>query len=412
MNATYKEIRQSRNIVLVAVITALSLLGDSMLYITLPIYWKEVGLDSLWQVGILLSINRLIRLPFNPLAGWLYQKISLQTGLLIAVILGTITTLGYGVAKEFITWIILRGLWGIAWSFFRIGGLTTVVYYANENSRGRSMGLYNGVYRLGSLFGMLIGGILVPIIGIQYVSILFGCLTFLGLPILMLTLKEMGESETTSSNNEPGKVNISTPVKHSIYKFSVVLSGFLITMLIQGVFIATLSLVIEHYYGKEVSLFGTVMSVTFLSGLMQSARWGWEPFLGSRFGYWSDGSRGRLPLYVIALLFVGLIFGIVASDVWLPVWIITALAIMMGATALTTLTDALASDVATTTNVVSFLTIYSIVLDVGAALGPAISYVLITMNNGIMYLYWGGSGIFLLLGIFWYVMYLNVKNFN
>lgn len=69
--------RNQNVIVIVAIITALSLLGDSMLYIALPIFWREAGLDSIWQVGILLSINRLIRLPFNPIVGWIYKKISL-----------------------------------------------------------------------------------------------------------------------------------------------------------------------------------------------------------------------------------------------------------------------------------------------------------------------------------------------
>ncbi|MDV2687405.1 hypothetical protein RYX56_23955, partial [Alkalihalophilus lindianensis] len=57
-------------VISISLVTAICLVGDSMLYIALPIFWKEVGLDSLWQVGILLSINRFIRLPFNPIIGW------------------------------------------------------------------------------------------------------------------------------------------------------------------------------------------------------------------------------------------------------------------------------------------------------------------------------------------------------
>lgn len=53
-------------VILMALLTAVSLFGDSMLYIVLPIHWKEVGLASLVEVGILLSANRLIRLPLNP----------------------------------------------------------------------------------------------------------------------------------------------------------------------------------------------------------------------------------------------------------------------------------------------------------------------------------------------------------
>jgi MFS family permease len=106
----------------VAIITELSLLGDSMFYIALPIYWEEVGLNSIWQVGILLSINRLVRLPINPIVGWIYKKISLKSGLVIAIIIGATTTLSYGYFKGFIAWVILLELWGnrvVLFSYWR-----------------------------------------------------------------------------------------------------------------------------------------------------------------------------------------------------------------------------------------------------------------------------------------------------
>lgn len=192
----------SKMIHMVSIVTALSLLGDSMLYIALPIYWKEAGLESIWQVGILLLINRFIRLPFNPLVGWIYQKISLQTGLIIAVILGSVTTLGYGFVKGFIGWLILRGIWGIAWSFFRIGGLSTVVYYAEENHRGKAMGLYNGLYRLGSLFGMLLGGLLVPIWGLTFISTIFGAISFTGLLFVVRSDKVQPDKQKENIKKE------------------------------------------------------------------------------------------------------------------------------------------------------------------------------------------------------------------
>jgi hypothetical protein len=59
-------------VVVIALITAVCLLGDTMLYIVLPVYWQSFGLTSLF--GILLSINRIIRLPLNPIIGWLYPR--------------------------------------------------------------------------------------------------------------------------------------------------------------------------------------------------------------------------------------------------------------------------------------------------------------------------------------------------
>ncbi|MBT2756808.1 MFS transporter [Mesobacillus foraminis] len=374
MAGSRKELSSSRIIAVVALVTALSLLGDSMLYIALPIYWETVGLDSIWQVGLLLSINRFIRLPSNPLVGWVYKN----------------------------AWVLLRSLWGIAWSFFRIGGLSIVALLADEYHRGRLMGLYNGLYRLGSLVGMLLGGLLVPIIGLDTVSVIFGLATLLGLPFMLFFFKM---TESADETERAGTVKKSRTIQEGLgYKIVLISTGFFITMLYQGVFTSTLSSVIEYFYGQKISILDVALSVTLFSGILQGARWIWEPFLGKNFGKWSDGSRGRLPIFIASLIFASITFGFISIDLPLGVWILVIILVMMGATAITTVLDAIAIDTSKTTSVVSFLTLYSIAQDVGAALGPFISYMLIEKENGFTYLYWGGTGIFIILAILWSVV--------
>ncbi|MBQ8743872.1 MAG: hypothetical protein IJZ18_01645, partial [Mailhella sp.] len=107
---------QSRQqVILFAIITAACVAGDSMLYVVLPVHWQSVGLASLWEVGLLLSLNRLARLPLNPLAGWVYSRISTKTGAILAALLAVFTTLGYGVAEGLAAWAVLRVLWGLSW---------------------------------------------------------------------------------------------------------------------------------------------------------------------------------------------------------------------------------------------------------------------------------------------------------
>ena len=71
--------RASRQVIVISLITAACLIGDSMLYIVLPICFAQAGLSSLWEVGIILSVNLLVRLPLNPMVGWLYRHISDRT---------------------------------------------------------------------------------------------------------------------------------------------------------------------------------------------------------------------------------------------------------------------------------------------------------------------------------------------
>ena len=104
---------------IMAAITAFCLIGDTMLYIALPLCWQACGLDALWQVGVLLAVNRLVRLPLNPLVRRLYARISRRTGMLLAVLLAAGTTLLYGLAQSFAVWLLLRCLWGLAWTLLR-----------------------------------------------------------------------------------------------------------------------------------------------------------------------------------------------------------------------------------------------------------------------------------------------------
>lgn len=390
----------SRPLVVVALATALCLAGDSMLYIALPVYWREVGLDALWQVGVLLSVNRLIRLPFNPLIGWLYQRISLRTGLLLGTLIGSATTLGYGIAKGFLAWLLLRAAWGIGWSLFRIGGLSAVVYCSNGQSRGQAMGLYNGLYRLGSLAGMLLGGLLVPIYGLPALALSFTGLALLGLPLLLRHFhlpSGYGEQRLAPAP----AINAGHERRPASGAYAILVNGFCVALLIQGVLAATLSALIAHFYGEELDVFGLLLGATALSGILQALRWSWEPWLGKRVGAWSDRPAGRSRLYGWALMGAAASFGLMASGLPLIAWIAVSVLVMLLATGLTTLSDALASDVASTGNVVAFMTRYSVAQDLGAALGPLLAYLLIDLNNGFAWLYWGGSLIYLLLAFTW-----------
>ena len=137
-----------------AVVSAFCLTGDTMLYIALPLFWQECGLTALWQVGVLLAVNRLVRLPLNPLVRLLYTRIDQRTGMALAVVLAASTTLLYGVAQSFALWLLLRCLWGLAWTLLRLGSLFALMAASRKDNRGYLMGSYNGLVRLGSLLGM------------------------------------------------------------------------------------------------------------------------------------------------------------------------------------------------------------------------------------------------------------------
>lgn len=383
-------------ITIVSIVTAFCLLGDSMLYVVLPIYWQEAGLTSLWQVGILLSINRFVRLPLNPLIGWLYHSMPLRTGLIAAVLLGALTTVGYGIFQGFAAWLVLRAVWGIAWSLLRMGGYLTVIAYSDHTNRGHRMGRYNGISRIGSLFGMLLGGVLAPIVGLQAVSVAFGVLALAGLPAILILMPKSGYA-APASRSKAGASAPEAGAELVWYKSRAVRKAVatgLILAVLQSVLTATLSLVIDTNYPGTHTLLGIVLGGTALAGVLQAIRWTSEPLLASWFGRLSDGPRGRLPLFAAALAASAAGFALMPWPLPIALWLAAVLLVMIAGTAVSTLMDALASDAARSASVVAVMTAYSVATDLGSAIGPALSYALAGWAGGLTPAYLGCAVVF------------------
>ncbi len=96
---------------------ALSLLGDATLYAVLPSpeIARQAGL-TLAMVGFLMGINRLVRLLFNGMAGWIYDRLPRRPLMLISLGIGTLSTAVYAFGSGPFTLTAGRMLWGLAWS--------------------------------------------------------------------------------------------------------------------------------------------------------------------------------------------------------------------------------------------------------------------------------------------------------
>lgn len=286
-----QEENRNKPVLLLALITAVSLLGDSMLYIALPIHWKDAGLLSLVEVGILLSANRFIRLPLNPVISWLYSKMSIRTGLLISLLIAGTTTILYGWAHGFVYWLILRCMWGIAWSVLRLGAYYMIVEVSTAENRGHNMGSFNGLSRIGGLVGMLGGGFFVEWFGIRNVTFIFGLIAFLALPLILhiphSTSKERTEVRTSL-------FNVSFFLKRPIL-LQLMMTVFLVMLCLEGMVTATLSHLIE-VRELTIDLQGMILSAAILASLIQTARLIIGVFLSPWIGKKSDGKWGRRPI--------------------------------------------------------------------------------------------------------------------
>ncbi|WP_416147343.1 MFS transporter [Salipaludibacillus sp. HK11] len=387
-----------KRVVGIALLTAVAVMGDSMLFIVLPLYWEEFGLTALWQIGILLSVNRFIRLPINPLVGIFYQRFQLRTGVLIALFLAVITTASYGLLTEFWMLLMMRILWGVAWSLIRLGGLLTVIDATDDQNRGQYVGLYNGLWGIGGLIGMLAGGLLVDQTSIVVVTSLFACIGLAALPTAWILVPVSKASETRKQTR-------SLPIRQwlSPYVGMVLITGMAMGFIIFGLFASTLSPIIERVYLDDWTVAQITIGAATLAGIIQAIRWGWDPFVAPIVGKMLDNSSSMLRILLVPLFLGSALFLTLANIQSIILLIVGLVMFQFLSTIFVTTTDTIATNAAAQTDRVKVMTAHTVMVDIGAALGPSISFLIIGWYSLTAVYYLAGFLLFSL-GIFWLVL--------
>lgn len=357
---------------MISLITALCMVGDSMMYIILPLYWQQFGLEALWQVGILLAVNRMIRLPFNPIALWLIERIGQRKCILMAIILAILTTSSYIVVSGFWIIFIVRCIWGIAWNFLRLGAYTSILYFAPINQRGYHMGIYNGISRLGSLVGMLGGALIAENFSPYLACGIFAALGGCALPIAYFYIPNTKFLQPLVSSNTESRVK-----RYNAAAKKILFTSFSSAFVYQGLFTSMISYLISYNHITLETLLAYGFGAAGLAGLIQSIRWVWEPFLAPMLGSFSDEQNRRRHMLISVCFIAALLFCAISYAMPLWLWLIMILFIQVTATAITTLGDAIATDVAIKqSDSHRFMSAHSFYIDLGSATAPVVGYLL------------------------------------
>ena len=152
-------LRPSRVLFPLGLGTALSLMGDATLYTVLPTHTSEVGI-ALGSVGIILGVNRAVRVFLNSPAGLAYDRWPRRRLFVPALFIGALSTMVYAATHGFWPLLVGRLLWGLAWSGIWVGGATIILDVTTDQDRGRWTGLYQTWFFLGAALGAFAGGLL------------------------------------------------------------------------------------------------------------------------------------------------------------------------------------------------------------------------------------------------------------
>lgn len=365
----------------------LSIMGDSLLYSILPLAAPALGI-SLPAVGVLLSVNRLVRLISNSSAGIVYERYGPRLPFIIATVIGLIATAGYGIAAGFIGLVVARLLWGIAWSALRQGGYQAV-WSGRVEQKGRLTGLLWGLVRLGSAIAVIAGGFLFDRAGYRAaIGMAIGA-ALLAIPVAMLVRWPQADQEPSdvAPKQEPVRVDgsawrvaLGAPVQRWL-----TVAGFL-EYLVSGVVVSTTAIFVAERVGassQQAIFFG--IGVATLTGLLHGVRWITDLAFGPMVGALSDRlGQATTALLVVAVLTVAVWLALVMPPL---VSILCLFVVLICDGALHIVMSAAASGVALdTTRPHAFISMYATTTDAGSALGPLVAYSLVTqLGLGLVY---------------------------
>ncbi len=410
---------------LVAIIMGLCVIGDSMLYVTLPPSFQQLGLDAA-TTGLILSVNRFSRIAFNPLAAVVILRLGYRKTATLASCLAVVCTAGYAIASTAPVWLSLRVLWGLVWSLIRLVAFMVTLEECTQANKGQALGTMQRLVRIGSTSGTFGGGLLLDRVGFRNTSALFGAVTVLAV-VLSISLKEKPKAAQGAQATGPvigGSAPVPTgpPVApqpktepksqmeprsqtaalaRAVYQgLPVYASAFGVAIAVGGVFLSTVGAMLKARFGEAAafSVLGVALGVGSVAGFMQSFRWLSDIILSPLVGRVSDRLGRSVPMAVI--LGVEFVSG----------WVLlrsSSLAAVVGAgiilfsahSAILVVLSSAAADYAGAHGTATPMTIYSTSIDAGDAVGPVVAYSL--LGFGIDRSYALGVSIVGLMALIW-----------
>jgi MFS family permease len=245
--------------------TALSLMGDGTLYTVLPTHTVEAGI-ALSSVGIILGVNRAVRLFLNGPAGLAYDRWPRRRLFVPALFIGAISTAVYAATRGFWPLLVGRLLWGLAWSGIWVGGATVILDVTTDQNRGRWTGLYQTWFFLGAALSTFAGGLLTDQLGYGATMWVGATVTAVGGVAALILLPETRNARLDPDNPLLEENSLRLRANRGLWVVAS-LHG-LNRFVTAGVLTATLALLVQD----RLSSVGLTLGLATLTGVLMAGR--------------------------------------------------------------------------------------------------------------------------------------------
>jgi MFS transporter, DHA1 family, inner membrane transport protein len=248
-------------------VIAVAMIGDTLLYAVLPLYHEDFGV-SLAMVGVLLSLNRWIRLLANSGVAAIGERVGPHALMVMAASGAVVSTTLYGLADSEAVQIAARMLWGVSYAALNLSTLAYAV--SDRTNAGKRVGASRAAIGVVQVMSLVGGAWIALQAGPRSVFLIFGGLTLISLGAALLLPRLPREA----ADKKPFRL----PFPHRLETW-----GFVLGFASDGVFLVTLAFLMKD----SITWVAPVMAAAMLLAL----RWlveittgpigGW---IGDRFG--------------------------------------------------------------------------------------------------------------------------------
>ncbi|ALM84147.1 MFS transporter [Bordetella sp. N] len=269
---------------------ALTLPGDTVLYLLLPMYAAHFGV-SLAEAGVLLAANRLVRIVGYGWVARFYARRGDRPTCTLAAIAATLSALGYATLSGFWALVPLRLLWGLAFAALNLS--TQAMATADPRGTARRNGRSRAIIAIGPVVALPLGAWCADMWGPR---VIFFVLTLASLLGVATARKLPAHPHPVPAT--PRRLRL--PGSLDVWSF---LEGFTL----DGLFIIGLS-----YLGKDLMPAGSVV----VAGAVLALRYLGEIVLSPVGGRLAERFGAERVLVTLSLLTTVVLVGFGAGWIW------------------------------------------------------------------------------------------------
>ena len=265
-----------------ALVVAASLLGDTLLYTVLPVTAASLGI-SRPMVGVILSLNRWVRLLTNPLAARLYERFPAGALIVVAIVLSAVTTAMYALPAALAVFLLGRLLWGFCFSLLRLGSFLATLEDAATHA-GRRIGNTRSIWGVGYFAGAAFAPFAIESLGWTGACLLAAALTLVA---------GIGPAYVASTWRRRIRVPEEGHVPASVWEPRLLALFVIATVqlgLYAGILVAAGGFRVDELFHDGAPIFSSVVPPTFVAAAFlltqRVAQVAWTPIAGR----WSDRS--------------------------------------------------------------------------------------------------------------------------